>query len=158
MASWCRRAALLVLVCIFVLSAARTAPAADKPRTEQFEGKVVPLADVLKGFGAKLDREAAPEWLALVTDKGAVYPLIRDAGSRMFFKDSRLLNRPMRLTGRTFKDTHLLQVLSAHSLVKGEPHEIYYWCDICQIRRNEYFKRCECCGGPMELREVPVKK
>jgi len=32
-------------------------------------------------------------------------PLVKDDGSRMFFKDKRLLDRPMRLTGRLVEGT-----------------------------------------------------
>jgi hypothetical protein len=134
--------------------------AADDPaltKTQEFKGKVVPLAAVLEKQGVKLDSDAASTSLALVGDEGKVYPLIKDDGSRMFYLDKSLLNRPMRLTGRLLPDSQLLQVLVVHSYVKGELCEVYYWCDVCTIRRNE--KRiCECCGGPMELREVPVKK
>ncbi len=133
------------------------AGAAPEAKTRQFKGKVVPLAGLLDKFGSKLDPAAAPHWYALVTDDGKTYPLIRDDGSRMFFNDPKLLNRPMRLTGRLFQDTHLLQVLAVHSYLKGKLHEVYYWCDICSIRRNQK-QICECCGGPMELREVPVKE
>jgi hypothetical protein len=132
--------------------------AEDPPQTQDLTGKVVPLAELLQRFGSRLDREAGPHWLALVTDDGKTYPLIQDDGSRMLFKDARLLNRPMRLTGRLFQDTHLLQVLAVRSVVKGELCEVYYWCEICSIRRNEKLPRCDCCGGPLELREVPVKK
>jgi hypothetical protein len=128
------------------------------PQTIQLTGKVVPLAALLEKFGSRLDREAAPYWLAMVTNAGKVYPLIQDDGSRMFFKDDRLLQRPMRLTGRLFGDTHFLQVLNVNSIVKGELCEVYYWCEVCSIRRNEKLKRCDCCGGPLELREVPLKK
>jgi hypothetical protein len=48
-------------------------------------------------------------------------------------------------------------VASVNSIVKGELCEVYYWCDICSIRRGEKMV-CECCGGPMELHEVPLKK
>jgi hypothetical protein len=72
--------------------------------------------------------------------------------------DPKLLNRPMRLGGRLFQDTHLLQVLEVNSIVKGQLCEVYYWCEICSIHRNEKLKQCECCGGPMELKEVPLKK
>lgn len=140
------------------LSPLLLAPAAPPEiKTQTFTGKVVPMAAMLEKFGAKLDVEAAPQWLALVADDGKVYPLIKDAGARMFFKDASLLNRPMRLTGRLFGDTRLLQVFQVHSLVKGEVHEVYYWCDICAIKRFEKMQ-CECCGGPMELREPAVKK
>ena len=36
-----------------------------EPKTEDFTGKVVPLAPLLEKFGAKLDADAAPSWLAL---------------------------------------------------------------------------------------------
>ena len=132
---------------------------ADKEsKTIQLDGKVVPLAGILEKFGSRLDAEAAPHWLALVTQDGKIYPLIKDDGSRLFFSDPHLQNRTMRVTGRLFQDTHLLQVLSVNSVKNGQLFEIYYWCDVCSIRRNELLKKCDCCGGPMELREEPVKK
>ena len=129
--------------------------AAAKPQF--YTGKVLPLAALLGKSGIRLDRDAAPLSLALLADDGKIYPLLKDEGSRMYYLDARLLNRPMRLTGRTFADTRLLQVLQVHSVLKGELHEVYYWCDIFAIKRFEK-RQCECCGGPMELREVPVKK
>ena len=144
-------AVLLVLV-------ARATSAEPETKTVQLEGKVVPMAGILEKFGSRLDPEAAPHWLALVTNNGKTYPLIKDDGSRLFFSDPRLQNRAMRISGRLFQDTHLLQVLSVNSVKNGQLHEVYYWCDICSIRRNELLKKCDCCGGPMELREEPVKK
>jgi hypothetical protein len=133
------------------------APSASTPKAQSLEGKVVPLQGPLEKFGSRLDPQAAPHWLALVTKDGKVYPLIEDDGARMFFKDPSLRARRMRLTGRPFADTHLLQVVDVHSYnQKGQLCEVYYWCDICSIRRNSPGV-CECCGGPMELREVPVK-
>jgi hypothetical protein len=129
----------------------------EKVKTEYYKGKVIPLAEVLERLGAKLDADAATSWLALVTDDGKIYPLIKDDGSRMFFKDTRLLNRPMRLTGRLLPGSQLLQVVEVHSSSpKNERQEVYYWCDICSIKRYEK-KLCDCCGAPMELREEPVK-
>jgi hypothetical protein len=157
-----RRACLvlaLVIGCSPFLVTTSVSPGAAPPQAklEYFKGKVVPMAGLLEKFGARLDADAVPNWLALVTDDGKTYPLIKDDGSRMFFVDPKLLNRPMRLGGRLFQDTHLLQVISVNSFVNGELHEVYYWCDVCSIRRSEKFKRCDCCGGPMELREEPVK-
>ena len=128
-----------------------------KKEPKEFAGKVVPLADLLDKFGAKLDKDAAPVWLALAGDDGQVYPLIKDSGSRMFFKDKQLLNRPMRITGRLFGETKMLQVLSVRSVVDGKIHEPYYWCDICKIKRFEP-NLCDCCRAPMEFREEPVAK
>jgi hypothetical protein len=130
------------------------APAAE-PKLETFTGKVLPLKSVLEKSGIKLDKDA--NWFALLTEDGKIYPLIKDDGARMFFKDERLLDRPMRLTGKLVPGTHMLQVLQVHSLRKGELYEVYYWCDICAIKRFEK-KDCDCCGALMELRETAVKK
>jgi hypothetical protein len=145
--------AVAVAVCPFLFEPLGAAPKEAPPK--DVSGKVVPLAGVLEKFGAKLDRDASPAWLALVTDDGKVYPLIKDDGSRRFFKDERLLNRSVRLTGREFGDTKLFQVLSVRGLVNGKPHELFYWCDICSIKRYEKMD-CECCGGDMILKEEPV--
>jgi hypothetical protein len=126
-------------------------------RTQDYQGKVVPLADLVARAGSRLDPDAAPHWLALVGDDGKVYPLVKDSGSRLFFKDPALLKRPMRLTGRCLPGCQLLRVTAVHSIIKGRLHEVYYWCDICSIRRGEK-NLCECCGGPMELHEDPVPK
>jgi hypothetical protein len=132
--------------------------AADaEPKTEDFTGKVVNLAPLLEKFGAKLDTDAAPFWLALQGAEGKLTPLIKDDGSRMFFLDKRLLDRPMQLTGRLHPQSRMLQVLTVHSILKGQLCEVYYWCNVCSIRRSEK-KACDCCGGPMELHEEPVKK
>jgi hypothetical protein len=142
------------------LAAALLAPADAAPpaaKTEYYKGKVVRLAPLVEKFGAKLDPDAAPSWLALAGDDGKLYPLIKDDGSRMFFQDDRLLNRPMRLTGKLIPGSHLLQVVEVHSYHKGELYEVYYWCAVCSIKRFEK-KNCDCCGGPMQLREEPVKK
>lgn len=130
---------------------------ADEPKNQTFTGKVVPLKDHLEKFGAKLDPDASAQWLALSSEDGKIYPLVKDDGSRMFFKDETLLNRPMRLTGRLMPGSQLLQVVVVQSLIKGELHEVYYWCDICVIKRYEK-KICDCCGGPMELRETKGEK
>lgn len=148
----------LVLVLALVLTPVWFSHGDAPPiKSESFTGKVVPLAGLLEKFGSRLDRDASPHWLALVTDDGKTFPLIKDDGSRMFFKDESLLNRPMRLTGRLFDDTRLLQVLEVRSLVKGELHEVFYWCDVCTIKRLEN-QICDCCGGPMELREERIRK
>jgi hypothetical protein len=159
MFSLSRRRMILGLASTSVLTpllAAADKPA-DAPKVETFTGKVVPLADLVAKTGSKLDADGAPHSLVLVADDGKVYSLVKDSGGRLFFKDPGLLNRPMRLTGRLLPGSQILQVTLAQSLIKGEPHEIYYWCDICAIRRGEKMI-CECCGGPMERREEPLKR
>lgn len=157
-----RRLSLLV-ACFVVISPfwrcglVNSADKTPQAKIEHYKGKVMPLADVLAKADASLDADAAPHWLAMVGEDGTIYPLVKDGGSRLFFQDRELLNRPMRLTGRLVPKSQLLQVTAVHSYVKGQLHEVYYWCEVCSIRRSEK-NTCECCGGPMARREEPVKK
>lgn len=150
----------LCIACAFALSPllatqAQNPKAADK--NQSFKGNIVPLEKLLAKQDVKLDPDAAPYAMVLQTEDGKVYPLVKDAGARMFFKDERLLNRPMRLTARPVANGALLQVVNVHSDVKGQLCEVYYWCDICTIRSYENGP-CACCLAPVELREVPVKE
>ena len=146
----------IACLCLSFIAFQQPAPG-DETKNEYFTGKVVPLAKILEMEGGRLDADASPHWLALVTEDGKAHPIIKDDGSRMFFLDKSLLDRPMRLTGRLLPKCNLLQVVNVHSIKDGTLHEVYYWCDVCSIRRSEK-KLCECCGAPMELREVPLKK
>jgi hypothetical protein len=129
----------------------------EQGQASTYRGKVVPLADLAAKAGTRLDSDAGPHSLVLAGEDGKVWLLLKDGGSRMFFKDSALLNRPMQLTGRPLPGSQVLRVMAVHSLLKGQLHDVYYWCDICAIKRSEK-SICECCGGPMDLKEEPVKK
>lgn len=125
------------------------------PSLETYRGKVVSLNERLNKLGVAVDPEAGL-LLALETDKGQVLPLLRDAGSLMFFRDSRLLNRTVEIRGRILPGTGLLQIISFYALKDSKRFEVYYWCETCAIKRLFLEKTgvCECCGGVMELREV----
>jgi hypothetical protein len=146
-------AALALTAAPFWLAAQEDSPAKG---LQHFKGKVLPLADWLAKQGIKLDSDAAPYGRVLVAEDGKAYTLVKDPGARMFFQDPKLLGRPMRLTGKLVPGSSLLQVINVHSYLDGKLHEVYYWCDICTIRGYES-GICDCCGGPMERREVPVK-
>ncbi len=131
--------------------------AGDKKGSDKnafYVGKVVSLADVLAKQGVKIDPDHVV--LVLQADDGKLYPLVKDEGSRMFFKDTKLLNRPMRLTARLIPNSQFLQVINVHSIVNAKLHDVYYWCDICTIKRFEA-GICDCCGDKMDFRETLCK-
>lgn len=90
----------IVLAMVFALLPMVVGQGGTKTKWDTFDGKVVSLANIVaKASETKLDADASLFHLVLVTEKGETLPIIKDAGSRMFFKDEKLRNRPMRLTG-----------------------------------------------------------
>lgn len=127
-------------VLLLTLLTAAAAFAAGPPAPPAVTGKVVP---------AKMG-----DGMTLVTARGEAYPLVKDDVTRLFFEDPDTRGRPMRLYGRVREGG--LQVQLIHSLKDGKPHEVFYWCERCQLRYAGP-GRCYCCGEETELREVPVK-
>jgi hypothetical protein len=144
----------LVLALIVSSGTNAGSDAKAKSATTQINGKVVPLAIALQKQAVKVDSDVKA--LALVTDDGKVYSLLKDDGARMFYLDKRLLDRPMRLTGKVLPGTQILQVTHVHSMKQGKLHEVYYWCENCQLRFNEP-GICICCGAVLELIEEAVR-
>ena len=63
------------VVMLFALTPAYASLAGDAKvavKNEFYHGKVVPLAELLKKYDAKLDEDAAAHWLALVTEDGKI--------------------------------------------------------------------------------------
>src|SRR4051812_5033048 len=106
----------LAAACLLGLWTVVNAAGPTDPQT--YSGKVVRLADVVAKAGGKLDADAAPHWLALSADDGKLSPLVEDAGSRLFFKDASLLDKPVRLTGRLIPGSTLLRVALVRTVHK----------------------------------------
>jgi len=130
---------------------------ADKEvKAVTYKGKVISLADWSAKSGAKLDDDVAKTTLVFVTEDDKAYVLLKNSESRLFFSDTALLNRPMQVSAKFLPGSQVLRLLDVQSVKNGKLCEVYYWCTVCSIRRGEKLV-CECCGGPMELREVLIK-
>ncbi len=131
-------------------------PQAQLAKSKVFEGQILPLAEVVKEETAAADDDALKVSRVLKTDDGKVFSLVKDAASRKFFMDERLLRRPMKITAVQIPATQILVVIKAQSVIAGKLHDIDYWCEPCQLGYTEP-GICKCCGSPVELRELPVE-
>lgn len=133
----------------------------DAPKAKQLDpitlrGRIVWLSEALKRLhGVESDADAEKNVLVLETADGKLYPLVKDFRGRGFFKDPRLLKFDYELEVRPFAGTQDVQVIRVFTLHDGQKFELDYWCDICAIPMFE-LKECECCQGPIRLRETPV--
>lgn len=153
----------LGLMSLLVLAGA-VARCAEPPgfATESLRGKVQWTDDALKArFGIETDPDAVHGSVSLVTREGKLYPIVRDARGRGFLKDARLRDRDMELLVRRYEGSPFIQIIRIYTLKDGHKYALDYWCDICAIIMFE-LKECECCQGPIRLREQlvpePAKK
>ena len=103
-------------------------------------------------FGIQSDDAPADGMVALETEDGALYPIVKDARGRGFHKDERIRNIDVALRVRQFKGSPVVHVIRVYTIQDGDLYEFDYWCDICSIPMFE-LKVCECCQGPIRMRE-----
>jgi hypothetical protein len=135
---------------------------AEKPAPFEEQGKVVCLIEEMK---EKYQAQAAPghDHLAgfRVEDRAAAggaryYALFRNAGSEALFVDKRFKDHVLRLYGRVFPSSAVLEVTRFQWYRDGKLMDVYYWCEICSIRGVDPGP-CACCQAKVELREAPAK-
>ncbi len=125
----------------------------EKPKATTFEGKVYPTSVALKKLGIFADNDS--DGLALVTDDGTLYTLVKDDESRILFLDAELRKRTFRLTAVKVAGSQMLQVKKVQTIKEGIVYNVDYWCEHCQLAAPEP-GRCVCCGAIVALRELPV--
>jgi hypothetical protein len=155
---------LAAVVCLLSLGAFAQPPAKrpdakfPKHETRTLRGRVVWQAEALsRRFGIRSVPEAAERSLVLETPTGELHPLVEDSRGRAFRADERLRGIDLELVVRQYEGSPLVQVIQVYSLKKSGKYEVDYWCDICSIAMYE-LKPCDCCQGPIELRERLVER
>jgi len=131
-----------------------SAPPVPSPKSESANAK----AQVFAGKVVTQDTsevKSGQKGMALKGDDGTTYPLIADDVSRMFRLYPELRDRPVKITGRLLPGTKDLKVDFVQTTKDGKPHNVDFWCEICQISHQQP-GACVCCGDDLELREKPA--
>jgi len=142
------------------ISDSEAAARAKKPkyRSQSLRGRVVWLADAMaQRYGIETDADATHAQVALDADDGMLYPIVKDFRGRAFHVDERLRDVEMELLIRRYDGSPLVQVLRIYTFKPDGKYELDYWCDVCAIPMYE-LKECECCQGPIRIRERLVVK
>lgn len=85
------------------------------------------------------------------------YVILRTALAEALFVDKRFKGRELRLEGKRFPDSAVIEVIRIQWLRDGKLVDLYYWCDVCSIKGADPGP-CACCQGKVRLREEPVRK
>ena len=84
------------------------------------------------------------------------YTILRNAFSEALFVDARFKAQDLRLTGRVFPSSSVLEVSRFQWYKEGKLRDVYYWCTVCAIRGVDPGP-CACCQGKVELREDAIE-
>jgi hypothetical protein len=150
----------LAAVCCAAAEPPSDADGKAKPayRTESLRGRVVWMAEAMKErYGVETDSDARHSIAAFATDDGQLLPIVKDFRGRGFYSDPRLHEMDLELLVRCFAGAPAIQVVRVYSLHDDGKYELDYWCDVCSIPMYE-LKECECCQGPIRIRERLVEK
>jgi hypothetical protein len=150
----------VVALAISAFANLATAAEGDKPAlpaAKTFTGKVLPLADIVKERGEKVDEDAAKASRVIACEDGKTYSLVKDEASRLFFKDDRMLSRTVQVTAVEIPGTQLLVIKKVQTLVDGKLQDVDYWCAKCELTYTEPGE-CVCCGQQTVLRERPADR
>jgi hypothetical protein len=114
---------------------------------EKYQAQVAPSHEHLLGF--RVEDKGAPGGARYVT-------LYRNAGSEALFVDRRFKEHELRLYGRVFPSSSILEISRFQWYRDGKLMDVYYWCEVCSIRGVDPGP-CFCCQGKVELRESPAE-
>jgi len=110
---------------------------------EKYQAEANPIHEHLVGF--KVEGDPPPGGFRYAT-------IYRNKFSEALFVDDRFKKRELRLTGRVFPSTALLEVSRFQWYKDGQLLDVYYWCSVCAIKGVDP-GACACCQGNVELRE-----
>ena len=157
------------------------APAAKHPRDATprpffAAGRLVSLGEEMRSrYGADISPQS-PTLLGFLTEDGSdaevgsrdtdsrdtgpgstlrFFGLLHTYQSQALFSDPRFKERRLKLSGRVFPHTAILEVSRFRWFEDATLHDVYYWCEVCSIRGVDPGP-CACCQGPVELRTTPT--
>jgi len=135
-------------------------PPQDPPRPDVFEarGRLVCLLEEMKeAYQVEVKPIHEHLWGFRIDDKdGRRYvTLLRTRIAEGLFVDEAFRKRDLRLIGRTFPASGLLEVSRTQWFRDGRAHDVFYWCEVCAIKQWDP-GTCACCQGDVELRDSPA--
>ena len=122
----------------------------------ELRGRIVCLAEAMHEL---YHTDLAPKHdhlLGLKTSDGIFYTLLRTGLSEALFVDEHVRQKDLVLKGHVLPKTQLFEMTGMKSVRNGVVFDLYYYCDVCDIKTLSPGP-CMCCQGPVTLVEKPLK-
>lgn len=128
------------------------------PRNIVVRGRVVCLSEELgRLHQAAADCDRRGHLYALKTSAGELHQFLPTDAAAAIYTDERYRERELQVTARVFAEAPLIEVIKLQSWRDGRLHNLFYFCEVCNIRTHKPGP-CDCCQDPVEFREVAVEE
>src|SRR5262249_23718338 len=128
----------------------------DDAQNVSLRGRVICLTEELqKSYQLTPDCETRGHVYTLKTVEGKLYPFLPIDTAAAIWMDERYRTRDLQITARLFSKTNFIEVIKFQSWLNGKLHDLYYFCDICNITTHKPGP-CECCQEPVVFHETPA--
>ncbi len=125
-------------------------------RTVIVEGVVKPLPSGEKSKDVPAGTDPKAESMAIFATDGREIVIADDEGGRMFYLDTAMRGREVRLRLIEKGGGKPAEVIQTEVRHEGRWRVPQYYCDVCTIAVR-YPQVCLCCQGPMEFRYKPER-
>jgi hypothetical protein len=117
-------------------------------------GRVVCLDDSGRPADSMFRCDDRSSRRAIIDKESKLYAFDPMDPSTAIFSDARVLARMLQVTARV-KATGQLELIKVQSIREGTLCDIYYFCEVCNIRAYAPGP-CPCCRNELEFRETPA--
>ena len=117
-------------------------------------GRVVCLTEELRDrYQITPECDARGHVHSLKLADGKLHPFLPTDSAAAVWMDERYRTRDLQVSARRFPQTSYIEVIKFQSWSGGKLHDLYYFCDICNITVYKPGP-CDCCQEPVEFRET----
>ncbi len=136
---------LTLLPLILLAPFSRTAASEDNAPLVILRGQVRCLDGACNGVSPRFELTAQDQ---------KHYTFLEGDELAAIFLDPRVRSRELQITARLHAKDRL-EIIKVKSIVRGRIHDLYYFCEVCNI--TAYVPGpCPCCRNELELRETPL--
>ena len=99
--------------------------------------------------------EDANHAFGFASKTGKLYRFLPGDAMTAMFSDTRVRQRELQVTAR-LQSNDRLEVIKVQSIKEGRLYDIFYYCDVCNIKSYAP-GLCPCCRNELEFKETPPK-
>ena len=143
----------LIIFLLTAFAAPLAMPAVQSAPVVQ-RGHIVCLDAAGKRSAASAACDGPGARFALSGSDGKLQAFSADDAATAMFTDLRVRRRELQITAQMAAHDQL-EIVRVQSIREGKLYDIYYFCELCNIRAYAP-GLCPCCRNEMELRETPA--